>query len=429
MKNLGTKLILSILIMAFSAFAIYAQSDLMYESSNNNLDRKEKTKLRYELLSKVESTHLKNLDTFYNKIFNTPKKIRFEFGFNYGFNLGGKYNYETYKSGLKLEAKDIDKKAGVSYGLKFNLYWPLVKMLYLQTGLAFGAEKFKVNTINSYGVVADENMETDYLCGNLGLMFNRNKLVIQNYFQFGQVFSPASGFFGNVTSLGLRSYNSMFSINYRYSGGTLIEVTQRSETSEQERSYKADAIFISYSYLGAFLTPKEKEKLLKIKAQYKSDRLLAIKGKTPDLISQTLIPQTNYAEPLKESIYKDFSDSTLNDLLQLALKKEEFEKADAIQMEINKRIQQNKYAKSSNEELKILLENALKMEDYKSAEDIQLELDKRLKNKTDVDGQTNQINTPTKKTLKELEEDLKKAMDAEDYKKADEIQKEINKLK
>jgi protein-arginine kinase activator protein McsA len=31
--------------------------------------------------------------------------------------------------------------------------------------------------------------------------------------------------------------------------------------------------------------------------------------------------------------------------------------------------------------------------------------------------------------MKELEEDLKKAMDAEDYKKADEIQKEINKLK
>jgi protein-arginine kinase activator protein McsA len=156
---------------------------------------------------------------------------------------------------------------------------------------------------------------------------------------------------------------------------------------------------------------------------------LVIKGNTPDLIHQNLIPQTNYAEPLKESIYKDFSDSTLNDLLQLALKKEEFEKADAIQMEINKRIQQNKYAKSSNEELKILLENALKMEDYKSAEDIQLEIDKRVKNKLDVNGKTNQTNTPTKKTLKELEEDLKKAMDAEDYKKADEIQKEINKLK
>ncbi|MBJ7428601.1 MAG: UvrB/UvrC motif-containing protein [Bacteroidia bacterium] len=58
-----------------------------------------------------------------------------------------------------------------------------------------------------------------------------------------------------------------------------------------------------------------------------------------------------------------------------------------------------------------------------------MELDKRVALKKDTKGKTNQTNTPTKKTLKELEEDLKKAMDAEDYKKADEIQKEINKLK
>lgn len=415
--------------MAFSAFAIYAQSDLMYESSNNNWDRKEKTKLRYELLSKVESTNRRNLDTFYNTIFNTPKKLRFELGFNYGFALGGKYNYETYKSGLKLEAKDVEKKPGVSYGLKLNLYWPLVKMLYLQTGLAFGAEKFKVNTINSNGVETDENMETNFLCGNLGLMYNKNKLVIQNYLQIGQVLSPVSSFFGNVTSLGFRSYNSMFSINYRYSGGTLIEVTQKSETSEQERSYKADAIFFSYSYLGAFLSRKEKETLLKIKAQYKSDRLLAIKGKTPDFINQTLISPKNYLESTKASNYKDLSDSTLNDLLQLALKKEEFEKADIIQQEIKERIQKNKYAKTSDEDLKKLLDEAIKNEDYTTAQIIQLELDKRVALKKDTKGKTNQTNTPTKKTLKELEEDLKKAMEAEDYKKADEIQKEINKLK
>lgn len=429
MKILVRKSILTIVIMASCFISTNAQTDLMYKSTNNNLELKEQQKERHKLLAKVERTHLRNLDTFYNTIFNSPKRLRFEFGLNYGFVLGGKYNYETYKSGIKLEAKDVALKPNVCYGLKFNVYWPLVKLLFLQTGIAFGAEKFKVTTVNSYGVVTDENMETDYLCGNLGLLYNRNKLVVQNYFQFGQVFSPASGFFGNVTGVGFRNHNSMISINYRYSGGTLINVTQKSESSSQERSYSANAIFISYGYIGAILTPKEKAELSKMKEKYKSEKSLTITGKTNNINYQILPTQTNNIESPKESVYKELTDSTLKDLLQMALKKEEYEKADAIQTEINKRIQQNKYVKSSNEELKIQLENALKMEDYKAAEDIQGEIDKRNNLKKDNNTKTSNQKQSSKKSLNELEQDLKKAMNEEDYKKADEIQKEINKLK
>jgi protein-arginine kinase activator protein McsA len=280
-----------------------------------------------------------------------------------------------------------------------------------------------------YDEIIEKRMNTINWSANLGLMYNPKNFLIHNYVQFGKVFSPSSDFFSNVFGIGFREKNNLLTINYRYSGGTLINVTQKSETAEQERSYSADAIFLTWSIIGPKLTPKEKEALKKIRAKYNTEVVIVINGKTPDLINQNLIPQTNNIEATKASIYKDLSDSTLNDLLQLALKKEEFEKADIIQQEINKRIQQNKYAKSSNEELKILLENALKIEDYKSAENIQLEIDKRVANKKDIKGNTNQTNTPTKKTLKELEDDLKKAMDAEDYKKADEIQKEINKLK
>jgi protein-arginine kinase activator protein McsA len=416
---------------------IYAQTELMYKSPNkvpvnqdwrNELKKQKEIEKQFQELWKIRQ---KTLDTFYNNIFDLPKRIKFEFGYNLGFVLGGLYNYETYKSGFKYEAKEINLNPALCAGLNFNIYWPLAKRLNLLTGTSIGLDIFEFETKkpNPNPFLKDEivkdNMYTINWSGNLGLMYNPKKFVIHNYVQFGKVFSPSSDFFRNVFGIGIRSLNYLVTINYRYSGGTLINVIQKSETAEQERSYSADAIFLTFSIIGPKLTPKEKEVVKKIKAKYSTEVKLVIKGNTPDLIHQNLIPQTN----LKESIYKDFSDSTLNDLLQLALKKEEFEKADAIQMEINKRIQQNKYAKSSNEELKILLENALKMEDYKSAEDIQLEIDKRVKNKLDVNGKTNQTNTPTKKTLKELEEDLKKAMDAEDYKKADEIQKEINKLK
>lgn len=412
---------------------IYAQTDLMYKSTNKVPTNKDQLMERNKQLSKVFEIHSKTLDTFYKNVFNSPKRIKFELGFNFGFVLGGLYNYETYKSGFKYEAKEIKLNSSVCGGLNFNIYWPLAKRLNLLTGTSIGIDQTYFETKKTYLYLSDEivrvNMSTINWSANLGLMYNPKNFLIHNYVQFGKVFSPSSDFFGNVFGIGFRENNKLLTINYRYSGGTLINVTQKSEKAEQERSYSADAIFLTFSVIGPKLTPKEKEEFKKIKAKYNTEVQLVFNGKTPDLISQTLIPQTNYLETNKASIYKDLSDSTLNDLLQLALKKEEFEKADAIQMEIKNRIQQNKYAKSSNEELKIQLENALKMEDYKSAEDIQLELDKRVKNKTDVNGQTNQTNTPSKKTLKELEEDLKKAMDAEDYKKADEIQKEINKLK
>ncbi len=433
MKTLVKKLIITIVIMTTLVLGIYAQTNLMYNSTNKVPINKEQLKERNKQLAEVQDLHFKTLDTFYNNIFNSPKRIKFEFGYNLGFVLGGLYNYETYKSGFKYEAKEINLNPSVCGGLNFNIYWPLAKRLNLLTGTSIGIDQSYFETKKTSLFYSDQivrvNMNTINWSANLGLMYNPKNFLIHNYVQFGKVFSPSSDFFSNVFGIGIRERNNLLTINYRYSGGTLINVTQKSETADQERSYSADAIFLTWGIIGPKLTPKEKEVIKKIRAKYNTEVLLVINGKAPDLISQTLIPQTNYAEPLKESIYKDFSDSTLNDLLQLALKKEEFEKADAIQMEINKRIQQNKYAKSSNEELKILLENALKMEDYKSAEDIQLEIDKRVKNKLDVNDKTNQTNTPTKKTLKELEEDLKKAMDAEDYKKADEIQKEINKLK
>jgi hypothetical protein len=426
--------------MTTLVLGIYAQTELMYNSPNKvpvNQDwqkelkkQKEKEK-QFQELWKIRQ---KTLDTVYNNIFNSPKRIKFEFGCNVGSTLGGLYNYETYKSGFKYEAKEIELNPSISSGFNFNIYWPLAKRLNLLTGTSIGLDVFEFETKkpNPNPFLEDEIVKDEVVTinwsGNLGLMYNPKNFLIHNYVQFGKVFSPSSDFFRNVFGIGIRSINYIVTINYRYSGGTLINVTQKSETAEQERSYNADAIFLTFSIIGPKLTPKEKEVVKKIKAKYNSDVLL-IESKTPDLINQTSIPKTNYAESLKESIYKDFSDSTLKELLEIALKKEEFEKADAIQIEINKRIQQNKYANSSNDELKILLENALKIEDYKSAENIQLEIDKRVANKKDIKGNTNQTNTPTKKTMKELEEDLKKAMDAEDYKKADEIQKEINKLK
>jgi len=430
MKTLVKKLIITIVIMTTLVIGIYAQTDLMYKSPNKVPVNKEQLKERNKQLAEVQDLHFKTLDTFYNNIFNSPKRIKFEFGWNLGFVFGGLYNYETYKSGFKYEAKEINLNPALCAGLNFNIYWPLAKRLNLLTGTSIGVDQSVFETkVAYYDGIIEKRMNTINWSANLGLMYNPKNFLIHNYVQFGKVFSPSSDFFSNVFGIGFREKNNLLTINYRYSGGTLINVTQKSETAEQERSYSADAIFLTWSIIGPKLTPKEKEALKKIRAKYNTEVVMVINGKTPDLINQNLIPQTNNIEATKASIYKDLSDSTLNDLLQLALKKEEFEKADIIQQEINKRIQQNKYAKSSNEELKILLDNALKIEDYKSAENIQLEIDKRVKNKLDVNGKTNQTNTPTKKTLKELEEDLKKAMDAEDYKKADEIQKEINKLK
>lgn len=411
---------------------IYAQTNLMYKSQNKVPLNKEQQKEINKQLAEVNKINSKTLDTFYTNVFNSPKRIKFEFGWNIGLVLGGIYNYETYKSGFKYEAKEIELNPSISSGFNFNIYWPLAKRLSLLTGTSIGLDQSRFKTMKTSLYYSDETIEqkmnTINWIGNIGLMYNPKKVVIHNYIQFGKVFSPSSNFFGNVFGIGVREQNTIISINYRYSGGTLINVTQKSESVAQERSYSADAIFITLSIFGPKLTPKEREVLKKIDAKYKAEVLL-IRSETPYLINQTLIPQTNYIEATKASIYKDLSDSTLNDLLQLALKKEEFEKADIIQQEIKERIQNNKYAKTSDEDLKKLLDEAIKNEDYTTAQIIQLELDKRVTLKKDTKGKTNQTNTPTKKTIKELEEELKKAMDAEDYKKADEIQKEINKLK
>ncbi|MEI7979637.1 MAG: hypothetical protein WCI53_12390 [Bacteroidota bacterium] len=127
--------------------------------------------------------------------------------------------------------------------------------------------------------------------------------------------------------------------------------------------------------------------------------------------------------------YSKYSDEELKKLLEQATKAEKYNEANDIQAEITKRAEQNKYAKLSTEELKKLLEAALKAEDYTKAEALQKEIDKRTGQKKDKTTPDNSSKQPAKKSVKDLEEDLKKAMDAEDYKKADEIQKEINKLK
>ncbi|MFZ4798240.1 MAG: hypothetical protein ACOYMA_12160 [Bacteroidia bacterium] len=130
----------------------------------------------------------------------------------------------------------------------------------------------------------------------------------------------------------------------------------------------------------------------------------------------------------KKTDYSKFSVEELKKMLEQATKDEKYNEASNIQTEINKRIDDNKFANFTNEELKTKLEKALKAEDYEQAGLLQKEIDKRVLLKKDNKKNPND-KQPAKKTLKELENDLKKAMDAEDYKKADEIQKEINKIK
>lgn len=147
--------------------------------------------------------------------------------------------------------------------------------------------------------------------------------------------------------------------------------------------------------------------------------LVPIESNTPAPVT----PTTTKAD------YSKYNDEELKKLLDQATASEKYSEANDIQAEITKRTEQNKYSKLSTEELKKQLEAALKAEDYTKAEALQKELDKRAGQKKDKTTPDNSSKQPTKKSIKDLEEDLKKAMDAEDYKKADEIQKEINKLK
>jgi protein-arginine kinase activator protein McsA len=433
MKNIAVNKTVQVFMVSFFLFTIKlnAQSDLLYGGGRiNSLDTKEQKKIKRGQLYKNDVWNKNAVDSLYDKFISNSKKIKFEFGADYGFVLAGKYNYETYINGFKFEAKDVELKTNTTAAFKFNVYWPLVKNLNLLTGTTFGIESFKVETATKYGSKYDENMNTVNWSANLGLMYNPKSFLIHNYFQLGTVFGPSSGFFGNVTGIGWRSGNNLYSFNYRYSGGSLVEVTQKSEFAEKERTYQADAIFFTASFLALKLSNEEKAAIAAVNAKYKANKDAILAGTYGNQYLNTAppFPPPPPAEGYKinASIYKDVSDSTLSELLQMALKKEEYEKADIIQQEIKKRTQQNKYAKTSDEELKALLENALKIEDYNTAEIIQLEIDKRANSKKDTKGKTS---SPTKKTLKELEDDLKKAMDAEDYKKADEIQKEINKLK
>lgn len=409
-----------------------AQSDLLYGGGTNTAVDKQEKKLQKGRLNNNRVMYKKAVDSLYKSILNNSNKIKFELAVDYGFVLSGKYKYEGYKYGYRLEASDAELKTGTTTAIKFNIYWPLVKNLNLLTGTTVGFEWFEVKTRNESGSEYDVNMYTSNLSANLGLMYNPKNFLVHNYFQIGKVYAPSSGFLANVTGIGWRSGNNLYSFNYRYSGGSLVNVTQKSEFAEQERTYQADAVFITASFLMIKLNNQEKQTLAAINSKYKANSQAILASTIGNKYTNTAPPfpakpnETNNPNVL---IYKDLLDSTLNDLLQIALRKEEFEKADIIQQEIKERVQKNKYAKTSDEELKKLLDEAIKNEDYTTAQIIQLELDKRVGLKKDTKGKTNQTNSPTKKTLKELEVDLKKAMDAEDYKKADEIQKEINKLK
>lgn len=127
--------------------------------------------------------------------------------------------------------------------------------------------------------------------------------------------------------------------------------------------------------------------------------------------------------------YSKYSDEELKNLLDQATASEKYNEANDIQDEIKKRTEQNKFTKLSTEELKKQLEAALKAEDYTKAEALQREIEKKSNQKKNQITSNNSSKQPAKKSVKDLEEELKKAMDAEDYKNADEIQKEINKLK
>ena len=128
------------------------------------------------------------------------------------------------------------------------------------------------------------------------------------------------------------------------------------------------------------------------------------------------------------------TDEQLQTQLKIALEKENYPLAEQIQKEIDSRKVTNEYASKTLPELTKMLDEALKAEDYKKAELIQTEIDKRSTiKKTENNGANGNANkttkAPGKKSLKELQEEMKKAIDSEDYKKAEQIQKEINNFK
>lgn len=418
-------LITTTLLMFFEPLIVKGQSDLMYKNTSNKASVNQTTKEQQKQLSQNHIAHGKSIDSFYNVLLSNPKRVKIQAVYGIGFTLNGKYNYETFDANIKYEAKNVTLGTSPVYNIAVNAYLPIVDQLHLLTGVNFGFDGLSVNKVSK----SNETMWTFNLAANLGLSYNPKGLILQNYFQLGQVFGPMSGFFGNVTGIGFRMGTRTYTLNYRYSGGTSVNVTQSTPTSDKERTYSADAIYLTIGDIAVKMNKEEEAKLKAINNKYENYNKAIINGTNysstanPNLANNILKP-----EP-EESLYKDFTDSTLNDLLQIALKNEEFEKADAIQTEINKRIKQNKYAKNNDAELKILLENALKIEDYKTADDIQKEIDKRKSLNKENKTKANNQKQAAKKSLKELEDELKKAMDAEDYKKADEIQKEINKLK
>lgn len=219
-------------------------------------------------------------------------------------------------------------------------------------------------------------------------------------------------------------------VSQRFSGETKYEYSYESfpfsntywfESSNATYNANLTTIFIGYSIKlkdTKKKTPSTNNKISDNNPSTPNYNLVPIDANTP--FKENITAKTNYSK---------YSDEELKTLLDQATVAEKYSKANEIQTEITKRTNQNKYAKTSDEDLKKLLDEAIKKEDYTTAQIIQLEIDKRVALKKDAKGKTDQTNTPTKKTLKELEVDLKKAMDAEDYKKADEIQKEINKLK
>ncbi len=161
----------------------------------------------------------------------------------------------------------------------------------------------------------------------------------------------------------------------------------------------------------------------------KPEKVKKEKGQTTDVghANDQGTPSPTGTEPARD--YSKYSDSDLQNMLQIAASKTDLDAMLGLQKEIDSRKSISAYAAYSYVQLQGLLNKAVDKEDYKEADRIKTELKKRDQNKGMPAAKPEKSNDLESMSVEELTNLKNEALDKEDYTKAQQIQLIINKKK
>ncbi|MBP7809016.1 MAG: UvrB/UvrC motif-containing protein [Bacteroidia bacterium] len=415
--NIKNSLLLIIFSISFSTY--YAQ---MYSEPQKTEVKKEKPKKA-----------VAPVDTSGKKYLGIGLIVNGTAGLSYGISKGN-YNYDIYKtnySPYSARSEDYDRytyslKHAIGYRLGFGVGFQS-RSFGVEIPVMFCVDRFKVPDISSKNRLKIRSLELGL---NENWRFAKEKafILFGQYFAYNWLFKGehsiglnfgAGYVFLKKFNVSLRYKFNLFSIDRNESGVVRFE-----DYPDKDESFTIGNVRSAYNSL---LLVLHYDLVNTRKMKYVKKKQPKVKKPADDyeyLNQQNISTPT----PTKPAIdYSGYSDSDLNLALKEANSKSDLDAMLGIQKELDKRKQADEFSKFSYVQLEQELNKALDKEDYKRADMIKKEMAKRDTQKGMPSE--NKGDSLESKSIEELQKLKDEAVQKEDYDKAKLIQDIINKKK